>query len=235
MFESYTDHARRVIFFARYEASVLGSPAIDTEHLLLGWLRDAPATGSEILKRAGLVSADLRTEIQARIPPGDPISTSVDIPLTAAAKRALQRAADEASRGGSPAVDADHVFLGLLGEPDAVAGQLLRARGLRLDAVREEVRLSLPSCAPVGGPSDLSFQKLLGLLATLERRRVPHHVAVFRGDSLRVEIARPEQRWSVTFFADGHVGVDVFQLTAEGHDESTLAALLQRLEAEGDQ
>ncbi len=39
MFERYTEGARRVVFFARYEASNFGSPCIDTEHLLLGLLR----------------------------------------------------------------------------------------------------------------------------------------------------------------------------------------------------
>ena len=36
MFERYTERARRVLFFARYEASQLGSISIETEHLLLG-------------------------------------------------------------------------------------------------------------------------------------------------------------------------------------------------------
>ncbi len=41
MFERYTEKARRTIFFARYEASVVGSPYIETEHLLLGLLRES--------------------------------------------------------------------------------------------------------------------------------------------------------------------------------------------------
>ncbi|MGA7170362.1 MAG: Clp protease N-terminal domain-containing protein, partial [Candidatus Sulfotelmatobacter sp.] len=43
MFERYTEKARRVIFFARYEASQYGSPEIDTEHLLLGLIRENKA------------------------------------------------------------------------------------------------------------------------------------------------------------------------------------------------
>lgn len=39
MFERYTEEARRVIFFARYEASQFGSPYIEAEHLLLGVIR----------------------------------------------------------------------------------------------------------------------------------------------------------------------------------------------------
>ena len=40
MFERYTERARRVLFFARYEASQLGSISIETEHLLLGLIRE---------------------------------------------------------------------------------------------------------------------------------------------------------------------------------------------------
>ena len=43
MFERYTEKARRVIFFARYEAAQFGSPLIETEHLLLSLLREDKA------------------------------------------------------------------------------------------------------------------------------------------------------------------------------------------------
>jgi len=39
MFDRFTEQARQVIFFARYEASSLGSESIETEHLLLGVVR----------------------------------------------------------------------------------------------------------------------------------------------------------------------------------------------------
>jgi ATP-dependent Clp protease ATP-binding subunit ClpC len=40
MFERYTEKARRVIFFSRYEASELGGRAIEPHHILLGLLRE---------------------------------------------------------------------------------------------------------------------------------------------------------------------------------------------------
>jgi ATP-dependent Clp protease ATP-binding subunit ClpC len=58
MFERYTEKARRVIFFGRYEACQYGSPEIDTEHLLLGLLREdqalhhwLPKTDPETVRR----------------------------------------------------------------------------------------------------------------------------------------------------------------------------------------
>src|SRR2546428_12541103 len=40
MFERYSEMARRVIHMSRYMASRVGSPEIETEHLLLGLLRE---------------------------------------------------------------------------------------------------------------------------------------------------------------------------------------------------
>ncbi|MDQ3256655.1 MAG: hypothetical protein M3R15_22655, partial [Acidobacteriota bacterium] len=52
MFERYTEKARRVIFFARYEASQFGAPAIEPEHLLLGLMREDKTLTARFLLRA---------------------------------------------------------------------------------------------------------------------------------------------------------------------------------------
>jgi len=44
MFEKYNEKARRALFFARYEASKLGSRVIESEHILLGILREGEET-----------------------------------------------------------------------------------------------------------------------------------------------------------------------------------------------
>lgn len=54
MFERYTEKARRVIFFGRYEASQFGSPCIEAEHLLLGLLREDKALTNRFLHNAHL-------------------------------------------------------------------------------------------------------------------------------------------------------------------------------------
>jgi hypothetical protein len=51
MFERYTQKARRVMFFARYEASQYGSPYIESECLLLGVLREDLALVTRFLDR----------------------------------------------------------------------------------------------------------------------------------------------------------------------------------------
>jgi ATP-dependent Clp protease ATP-binding subunit ClpC len=97
MFERYTDRVRRVIFFARYDASALASPSIDTEHLLLGLLREGAGIAGKIFKRNKLTYEVVRREIEARGRLQTPTSTSVDMPLAGseAGTRVRQR------RGGA--------------------------------------------------------------------------------------------------------------------------------------
>ena len=56
MFERFTEAARRSLFFARYEASVFGSDAIQTELLLLGLLREREPFISHLLSTANVTA-----------------------------------------------------------------------------------------------------------------------------------------------------------------------------------
>ena len=89
MFERYCEAARRTLFFARFETSQLGGVAIETEHVLLGLLRDNKGLTRTIFTRAQLTYADVHREIEAR-GAGERVSTSVEIPFSAETKRVLQ-------------------------------------------------------------------------------------------------------------------------------------------------
>src|ERR1035441_620625 len=89
MFERYTEKARRVIFFARYEASQFGSPYIETEHLLLGLLREDKALANRFLRSHAAVES-IRKQIEGHTTIREKVSTSVDLPL-AATERVLAR------------------------------------------------------------------------------------------------------------------------------------------------
>lgn len=146
MFQRYTEKARRVIFFARYEASQYGSPSIETEHLLLGLVREDRALGKRFLGTAHEVA--IRTEIERHISRGERISTSVEMPLSEDSKRALSFAEEEADRLGHTHVGTEHLLLGMLHLEGSLAGRILQERGLKLEAVREKLPKDLDS-APV--------------------------------------------------------------------------------------
>ncbi len=227
MFERYTERARRVIFFARYEAAVFGSSAIGNEHLLLGLLREGGGVTGQILGRGQVTSEAVRKEVEAR-GVGGPTPTSVDIPLAPAAKATLQHAAEEARRMNGPHIGTEHLLLGLLHEPEGLAAGILGAKGLRLDEVREEVRLLSQARDGSARPAE-ALPKLAEFLAGLDERRAAYHVAAFRGEAIRVEVAVPDERWVATFFADGGVAVEVFEASGGVQDEAALARLLDRL------
>src|SRR5690349_24993515 len=77
MFERFTEKARRVIFFARYEASQYGSPYIETEHLLLGLLREDRPLAKQFLGDS--YEPSIRSEIERHITARERISTSVEV------------------------------------------------------------------------------------------------------------------------------------------------------------
>ena len=83
MFERYTERARRVLFFARYEASQLGSVSIGTEHLLLGLIREGKGLTSRIFARSHLSLETIRKDIETSTKiPREKVSTSVEIPFS---------------------------------------------------------------------------------------------------------------------------------------------------------
>ncbi|PYT03809.1 MAG: ATP-dependent Clp protease ATP-binding subunit ClpC [Acidobacteria bacterium] len=139
MFERYTEKARRVIFFARYEASQFGAPAIEPEHLLLGLMREDKSLTARFLARAQTSLEAIRKEIEGRAPLREKISTSVELPLAPETKRVLAYAHEESDRLQHRHIGTEHLLLGLLREERSMAAEILYERGLRLNAVREEV------------------------------------------------------------------------------------------------
>jgi hypothetical protein len=139
MFERYTEKARRVIFFSRYEASQYGSPEIETEHLLLGLMRENKAL-YRWLPKTDLQTICQRVDDHSTKRP--PTSTAVDLPLSTTAKRVLKHAADEADRLAHKHIGTEHLFLGLLDEASCFAAELLRQGGADADSIRAELAKS---------------------------------------------------------------------------------------------
>ncbi len=156
MFERYTEKARRVIFFARYEASQYGSPYIETEHLLLGLMREDKALANRFLRSHGSIES-IRKEIEQRITIRERISTSVEVPLSQESKRILNFATEEAERLGHRHVGTEHLLLGILREEKCFGAEILQERGLRLSTLREELARSAGEKAPAARPKETSL------------------------------------------------------------------------------
>ncbi|HTT20686.1 MAG TPA: Clp protease N-terminal domain-containing protein, partial [Candidatus Sulfotelmatobacter sp.] len=138
MFERFTEKARRVIFFARYEASSLGTPYIDTNHLLLGMLREDKALIRHALPNVDYESA--RQDIAERVGTKQKnIPTSVDLPLAEDAESALKYAMEEADRLNSKYIDTGHLLLALVHNSEFASAKFLSRFGGNLDSLRKRV------------------------------------------------------------------------------------------------
>jgi len=137
-----------VIFFGRFEASQFGSPTIETEHLLLGLLREDKDMANRFF--SDLSSTEhIREEITARTTVREKISTSVDLPLSNECKRILAYAAEEAAGLKHRDIGTEHLLLGILREEKCLAARVLSGRGLRLDAARESVSVPVENPLPL--------------------------------------------------------------------------------------
>jgi ATP-dependent Clp protease ATP-binding subunit ClpA len=151
MFERYTTRARRSIFVARYEAAQLGATEIDPEHLLLGLIRESHHL-LRSLPRLDYID-QLRNDVLA-ITTSRETNPSLEIPLSMACKRALLYATEEADALGHKNIGTEHLFLGLLREPDSVTGKLCQKYGAELTKARQLLMTS--DVARIASPSRLS-------------------------------------------------------------------------------
>lgn len=144
MFERYTEKARRVIFFARYEASQYGSPNIESEHLLLGLLREDRALARLVLGgfgSGGVIRRDIESQIQTR----ERVSTALEIPLSPESKRILNFAAEEATKLSHAYIDTGHLLLAMLREENCLAARVLAKQGAVLTDLRERIADRAPA------------------------------------------------------------------------------------------
>jgi ATP-dependent Clp protease ATP-binding subunit ClpC len=98
MFERYSEKARRVILFARFEGSQYGSPHIESAHLLVGLQREEKGLVRTALPDPEAPGKQIRAEIEARIERHEPIPISVVMPLSGEGSRVLNLATEEADR-----------------------------------------------------------------------------------------------------------------------------------------
>ena len=157
MFEKYNEKARRALFFARYEASKLGSRVIETEHILLGVLREGEEAVMELLRRVGVRAADLRRSIEDDRVFVERISATAELPLSEESKKVLAFAGHEAEGLGVDSVGSEHLLVGLLRVEDSLAARVMRENGMDLTEVREQLHKVTEERREVERGRDLPF------------------------------------------------------------------------------
>ena len=131
-----------------------GSMTIETEHLLLGLLREDKNLIDRFLRNSSSIES-IRKEVEGRTTIGEKVPTTIDLPLSNECKRILRYANEEAERLNHWHIGTEHFLLGILREEKCVAAR---------DAV-------FPRATP-GGDSRRTRKKHSRSHLDLERRSV---------------------------------------------------------------
>jgi ATP-dependent Clp protease ATP-binding subunit ClpA len=128
MFERFTDQSHRAVVLAQEEARRLNHDHVGTEHLLAGLLGEDRGAAAQVLGSSGVTLDAVRGQIAALAGPGQEPPRG-HIAFTARAKKCFELALGEATRIGQQ-IGTGHLLLGLTGQADCMAAQILGALGL---------------------------------------------------------------------------------------------------------
>jgi ATP-dependent Clp protease ATP-binding subunit ClpC len=137
MFERFTDQSHRAVVLAQEEARRLSHDHVGTEHLLAGLLREERGAAAQVLGSSGVTLDAIREQITALAGPGQEPPRG-HIAFTARAKKGFELALREATRLGQQ-IGTGHLLLGLTGQADCTAAQILGALGLDVAVFRGRV------------------------------------------------------------------------------------------------
>jgi ATP-dependent Clp protease ATP-binding subunit ClpA len=136
MYERFTDRARKVMQLANQEAQRLNHDCVDTEHVLLGLMKEGFGSAARILRTLDMDLRQCRLALEKLVGPGSPTAKPGKLPQAASVTRLVYFAVEEARNLSHDRVDTEHLLLGLLRETDGVAAKLLVDLGFSLDDVR---------------------------------------------------------------------------------------------------
>ncbi len=146
----FTERARQIINYAHEEAIKLNHNQVDTEHLLLGLVREGQGTAAEALQELGVGLDSLEMEVKKMIKKSHvlPDNTRRQLLFTRSANQVLQFSMEEAQRLEYDHVGTEHILLGLIREKNGIAARVLASFNVTLEKVRRIVK--------PGGPEPLS-------------------------------------------------------------------------------
>ncbi|MFA5928591.1 MAG: AAA family ATPase, partial [Candidatus Margulisiibacteriota bacterium] len=175
IFSSFSESAMKVLSLAREEAVRLSHQFIDTEHLLLGLIKEE-GNGFKLLEGQKVNIVDLFSEVESTIGRGNYKLQNKDevLNLTPRAKSVLETAYHTAMELGFSYVGPEHILLGILREGESIAAQKLNAKNINLEDTTKEMfdQLGMEP-KPLGGQAPqtalASFGRDLTLLAKQNR------------------------------------------------------------------
>ena len=174
-FDKFTERSRKVLSLAQEEAQRFQHNYIGTEHLLIALVREGQGVAAKILDNLGLTLGQLRRTTETLFGRGDRIVLG-EIGLTPDAKKAIEKAVEEAHRLNHHYIGTEHLLLGLIRVPvaESKAGQILQYLGVSLEPISSMTHEVLShvkvQSQHSSSPADLDFLEFGNSLASLAQR-----------------------------------------------------------------
>lgn len=146
MNERFSDRARHALALANQEAGKLKHNNLAPGHLMLGLIAEGKSVATEALRLLDVDLEKVRAQVRTEMGEGERAASSVSVRAqTQETKDVIARAIAEARKIGHKYVGTEHLILGLLGQEDSLPARILKAQGVRFDALREKTLATLRS------------------------------------------------------------------------------------------
>jgi len=138
----FTERARQIINYAHEEATKLNHNQVDTEHLLLGLVREGQGTAAKALQELGIRLDSVEMEVRKMIKKSNvlPDNTRRQLFFTRAANQVLQFSMEETQKLEYDHVGTEHILLGLIREKNGIAAIVLARFNVTLEKVRRIIK-----------------------------------------------------------------------------------------------
>ncbi len=115
--------------------------------MLLGLLEDGSGVATPILTNLGIDLLQLRSEVEKLMLSSPDACETHNLPQTPRVNRVIEYAEEEAKKLDHNYVGTEHILLGLLRDDEGVAAQVLKAHGLVVESVRNEIKSTFEEMA----------------------------------------------------------------------------------------
>lgn len=144
--QRFTPRAKQVLSLAHQEAERANSPTINTEHLLLGLIREDGGVAGRVLQELGMEESQVRdvlTDLLDEEGISSESQSGAAINLSPGVQEVLELAVDEARRVAHHYIGTEHLLLALMRTEEGFAMKIFQKTGITPEMVRRQTRRAL--------------------------------------------------------------------------------------------
>ena len=144
MFEKFTENGRKAFAIANREAQRFHHEGVETEHVLLGLIKEGESVTLKIFKALDVDLKKLKLLCQKVGLAAHKKGDVEKMPQSPQIQHVVKYAVEEARQLKHSVVGSEHILLGLIRETDGAASTILIKQGVTLEGVRDVIAKLAP-------------------------------------------------------------------------------------------